>query len=66
MVAVTHRVPRSEWQGIVGNAGISRVSAQISCRTPRGIWEMWVEPSKPHRWLIGSVVPIFSIAFTIM
>src|SRR5262249_51025007 len=48
MVAVTHEVPRSEWQRIIGTAGISGVSAQISCRTPKGIWEMWVKISLPR------------------
>jgi hypothetical protein len=40
--AFTHWGPRSEWQEIVENAGVSRVSAQISCRNDRVVWKMWV------------------------
>src|SRR6516225_5469589 len=41
VVAVTHRVPLSFGQEVIGNVGFSRVLAQMSCRKPRFIWEMW-------------------------
>src|SRR5262249_33429946 len=41
VLAVTHWVPRSFRQERPRNAGFSRVFAQMSCRKPRFIWEMW-------------------------
>jgi hypothetical protein len=39
MVAVTHWVPRSFQQEVVGNAGFSGENAQTPCRNDRAIWE---------------------------
>src|SRR5262249_41642120 len=38
VLAVTHEVPRSEWQGIDGNAGASRRRAETPCQNDRAIW----------------------------
>jgi hypothetical protein len=40
IVAVTHWVPRSFRQEVVGNAGFSREKAQTPCRNDRAIWEI--------------------------
>src|SRR5262249_7138522 len=40
MVAVTHWVPRSFRQEVVGNAGFSGEKAQTPCRNDRAIWEI--------------------------
>jgi hypothetical protein len=41
LLAVTPGVPHPFRQVVVGNAGFSRVLAQIPCRKSRSIWEMW-------------------------
>src|SRR5262249_58743745 len=41
--AVTHWVPRSFRQEVVGNAGFSREKAQTPCRNDRVIWEIRVQ-----------------------
>src|SRR5262249_225035 len=43
IVAVTHWVPHSFRQERGRNAGFSRVLAQMPCRKPRFIWEMWAK-----------------------
>src|SRR4051794_19745851 len=40
ILAVTHGVPRSFRQEVVGNAGFSREKAQTPCRNDRAIWEI--------------------------
>jgi hypothetical protein len=40
VVAVTHWVPRSFRQEVVGNARFSREKAQTPCRNDRVIWEI--------------------------
>src|SRR5262249_31563657 len=45
LVAVTHWVPRSFRQEVVGNAGFSGEKAQTPCRNDRIIWEMWANSS---------------------
>jgi hypothetical protein len=42
LVAVTHWVPLSFRQEVVGNAGFSREKAQTPCRNDRAIWEIRV------------------------
>jgi hypothetical protein len=42
-VAVTHWVPRSFRQEVVGNAGVSGENAQTPCRNDRVIWEIRVQ-----------------------
>src|SRR5262249_9512258 len=49
ILAVTHWVPLSFWQERGRNAGFSRVLAQIPCRKPRFIWEMWGQVSARAR-----------------
>jgi hypothetical protein len=45
IVAVTHWVPLSFRQEVVGNAGFSREKAQTPCRNDRAIWEIRGERS---------------------
>src|SRR5262249_37713906 len=40
ILAVTHWVPRSFRQAVVGNAGFSGEEAQTPCRNDRAIWEI--------------------------
>jgi hypothetical protein len=40
ILAVTHWVPLSFRQEVVGNAGFSREKAQTPCRNNRAIWEI--------------------------
>jgi hypothetical protein len=47
IVAVTHWVPRSFQQEVVGNAGSSGAKAQTPCRNDRVIWEIWVYVNDP-------------------
>jgi hypothetical protein len=42
ILAVTHGVPRSFQQAVVGNAGFSKEKAQTSCRNDKAIWEIRV------------------------
>src|SRR5262249_45826798 len=44
--AVTHWVPRSFRQEVVGNAGYSREKAQTPCRTDRGVGETGANGSR--------------------
>src|SRR5262249_27164047 len=46
--AVTHWVPRSFRQEVVGNAGFSREKAQTPCRNDRVIWE--IRDKSAGRW----------------
>jgi hypothetical protein len=41
--AVTHEVCSSNWQEVVGNPGIRRVLAQLSCRFRFLLWEIRVK-----------------------
>jgi hypothetical protein len=45
ILAVTHWVPLSFRQEVVGNAGFSREKAQTPCRNDRTIWEIRVNSS---------------------
>jgi predicted ester cyclase len=56
ILAVTHGVPRSFRQEVVGNAGFSREKAQTPCRNGRAIWEIRVQAIPDARGEVLDIV----------